>query len=358
MSIVGRYILGQYLRVLALTMVAATALFLVVDAADRVTSYSQYTPTAGSLLRYYVFRLPRILTDVYPAVSLLSVLLSLGLLERRRELMALRACGVGPWQMSAPLIAAGLLVSIAAFLWGETVVPPTAAEARRTREVVIKKRRDFRLLDAHSIWFQNREGFVNIDYFDASQETLHGLHLYVADDFRLRRIVEVPFASWRDGAWHMAEGTVKEFDAAGRVTARALGTDDIRFLEDPNDLAKHRPNPEELTLAAVRDRIKVVEARGLDASELRVDLHAKFALPLAGLVSVLVGFPLAARGGRRFGLARNVSLGLIAGFAYWVTMAVAVAAGRTGMLPPAVAAWSPDIIFGGTGALLYAWSER
>jgi lipopolysaccharide export system permease protein len=96
MSIVARYLLGQYLRVLALTMIAATTLFLVVDAADRVTSYSQYAPTAGSLLRYYVFRLPRVLTDVYPAVSLLAVLLSLGLLERRRELMALRACGVGP----------------------------------------------------------------------------------------------------------------------------------------------------------------------------------------------------------------------------------------------------------------------
>ena len=358
MSIVARYLLGQYLRVLALTMIAATTLFLVVDAADRVTSYSQYAPTAGSLLRYYVFRLPRVLTDVYPAVSLLAVLLSLGLLERRRELMALRACGVGPWQMSAPLLGAGVLVSVVAFLWNETIVPPTAAEARRTREVVIKKRQNFRLLDAHSIWFQSREGFVNIDYYDATQETLHGLHLYVADDFRLRRIVEVPTASWRDGTWHMAEGTVKEFDPAGGVTARPLRPDDIRFLEEPSDLAKHRPNPEELTLAAVRDRIKIVEARGLDAAELRVDLHAKFALPLAGLVSVLVGFPLAARGGRRFGLARNVSLGLVTGFAYWVTMAVAMAAGRAGMLPPAFAAWSPDVLFGGAGALMYAWSER
>jgi lipopolysaccharide export LptBFGC system permease protein LptF len=108
----------------------------------------------------------------------------------------------------------------------------------------------------------------------------------------------------------------------------------------------------------VRDRIKIVEARGLDAAELRVDLHAKFALPLAWAGERARGLPLAARGGRRFGLARNVSLGLVTGFAYWVTMAVAIAAGRAGMLPPAFAAWSPDVLFGGAGALMYAWSER
>jgi lipopolysaccharide export system permease protein len=358
MSIVARYLLRQYLRVFVLAMAGATVLFLVVDGADRVTSYAQYSATAGSLLRYYVFRLPRVFTDVYPAVALLSVLLSLGLLERRRELMALRACGVGPWQMSSPLMAAGLLISVVAFVWNETIVPPTAAEARRTREVVIKKKSGFRLLDAHSIWFQNDDGFVNIDYYDATQETVHGLHLYVADDFRLRRIVEVPVASWRHGQWQMSEGTVKEFGPGGSVAARPLRPDDLRFLEEPSDLAKHRPNPEELTLRAVRDRIKVVEARGLDAAELRVDLHAKFALPLAGLVSVLVGFPLGARGNKRFGLARNVSIGLITGFAYWVTMAVAVAAGRAGMLPPPVAAWTPNLIFAGAGALMYAWTER
>jgi lipopolysaccharide export system permease protein len=359
MSTLGRYVVGQYLRVFGATLFAATAVFLIVDLVDRIGEYSEYSPTAAALATFYAYRLPRILTDVYPGVALLAVLLSLGLLARNREILALRACGVGSQQLAVPLLGASALVSFAALVWSETVVPPAATEARHVRDVVIKKKKDFGVMDARSIWFQDRDGFVNIDYFDATHRKLHGLRIYVAGQgFQLQRIVDVPVATWRDDAWHVGGGTVKEFDASGRFEPRPLRPGEVRLTDPPSDLAKRRPNPEEFTLGALRERVAALEARGLDASEARVDMHAKLALPLAAVVSVLVGFPLAVRGGRRFGLAYNVSVGLVTGFAYWVTMAVSISAGRAGAVPPLIAAWSPNLIFAAAGVLLHAWSER
>jgi lipopolysaccharide export system permease protein len=75
---------------------------------------------------------------------------------------------------------------------------------------------------------------------------------------------------------------------------------------------------------------------------------------MSGLIGVLLGFPLAIRGGRHFGLGYNVAVGLVTGFAYWATLAFTVSAGRLGLLPPAVAAWSANAVFAIVGVSLYA----
>jgi len=351
-TLLGRYIVGHYLKVFALCMAAATSAFLVVDAIDRIASYSEYAPEARAMAAFYLFRLPRILSDIYPAVALLTVLLSLGLLARHREILAMRTCGISSWQIAMPLIAASTAISLAMFVWDETVVPPSASHARHIKDVVIKKR-DIGLLSARSIWFQDRQGFMNVEYFDANRSTLYGLTLYDASaQFDLRRIVEVPAASWENGAWRIPAGSVKHVDSRGRIEQRPLAPGDLVLTDSPSDFAKKRPQVEEYTYAALADRIETLEAKGVDAVELRVDLHAKLAIPFAGIVTVLVGFPLAVRGGRRFGLAYNVGVGLAMGFAFWATMAVALSAGRTGSLPPVVAAWTANAVFALLGVIL------
>ena len=78
----------------------------------------------------------------------------------------------------------------------------------------------------------------------------------------------------------------------------------------------------------------------------------KLAWPLSGVVTMLMGYPLAVRGGRRFGLAYNIAVGLVVGFAYWAVLAMCAAGGKTGALGPAVAAWAPNGLFAALGCVL------
>ena len=77
-----------------------------------------------------------------------------------------------------------------------------------------------------------------------------------------------------------------------------------------------------------------------------VDLHQKIAYPFGNLVIVLIGLPFAmmirSRKGSTF-----VSLGiaLVLGFLYYVTNAVALAFGKSALLPPIVAAWAAPLLF-------------
>jgi lipopolysaccharide export system permease protein len=150
---------------------------------------------------------------------------------------------------------------------------------------------------------------------------------------------------------------VKDLGVGAAVSVRALEIGEFSLTEPPGSFEKRRPKPKELTHAELGALIAVLEARGLPVDELRVERHLKLAWPLSGLVTMLVGFPLAVRGGRRFGVAYNVAAGLAVGFAYWAVFAVSAASGKTGTLHPALAAWLPNGIFAVTGLALCSRRE-
>ena len=75
------------------------------------------------------------------------------------------------------------------------------------------------------------------------------------------------------------------------------------------------------------------------------------AAPFTCLAVVLIALPFGARSGRH-----NVFVGVAGSificFAYFILQRVSVGLGVAGYLPPVVAAWLPNILFGGAGIAL------
>ena len=355
MSVLSRYIAGQYLRVLALCWGSAGLALFLLEVFEKLGNLSDDQASAGAIAAYLALKIPRLLIDAYPATALLAVLLSFGLLARHNEILALRACGISPWRLAGPVLVCALLVSVVAMAWSERVVPAASERARLIRENEIKQRDTHGFGGSTSIWVQSAIGFVRADHYDAPRATLYGVAIFDTDpSLRLRRIVEAPVARWAGDRWDLANASVKEIGNDGSVRQRPLDPQDgIRLTESPVTFEKRQPKPKEMTYGELSRWIRDLEARGVPVSEHRVERQLKIAWPLSGVVTVLIGFPLAVRGGRRFGIGYNVAVGLLVGFAYWFIFAVSTAGGRGETLSPAVAAWAPNAIFALVGIALF-----
>jgi lipopolysaccharide export system permease protein len=90
---------------------------------------------------------------------------------------------------------------------------------------------------------------------------------------------------------------------------------------------------------------------GLDYQRYVVDLAAKVAFPLVNLIFPLIGIPFGLKTGRSSGIASGVGISIIIGFLYWVTMAFNISLGHVGVLPPFLAAFGSNIIFGLVGLI-------
>src|SRR5207245_6261208 len=108
---------------------------------------------------------------------------------------------------------------------------------------------------------------------------------------------------------------------------------------------------ETLSFGELRSHIESLEAKGLDVVKLKVQLHRKIAFPLVSLVMAFLGVPFAfvvARRGALYGIAGSILLAIF----YYVCLAVFESLGNNALLPPSLAAWAPNIIFGATGLYL------
>ena len=88
-----------------------------------------------------------------------------------------------------------------------------------------------------------------------------------------------------------------------------------------------------------------------------VELYLKISFPLANLIVVLIGVALALRN-RRGGLAIAFGLSVFISFVYYALIRTGQALGHNGALPPMLAAWLGNLVFGLLALELFRRARR
>jgi lipopolysaccharide export system permease protein len=130
----------------------------------------------------------------------------------------------------------------------------------------------------------------------------------------------------------------------------------VSLKERPEEFARVARSPEEMSYAQLRQYIDKLVKSGVSATRYQVDLHAKVATALVSLIMAILGVSFGLRTGRA-GVMLWVGLCIPMGFLYYMLLVLGFSLGRGGALPPLVAAWLPNLVFG-TAGLISLWRLR
>ncbi|MGH7962260.1 MAG: LPS export ABC transporter permease LptG [Candidatus Binatia bacterium] len=340
--LISSYLCREFLRFFFLCLALFFGISLLVDLFDRLDDFIKYGASISAAMRYLVFKAPLLVTQAAPAAALAASLLSLGLLARHRELLALKACGISSWQIAWPLLLVAGLLSAGVWAWNETVVPYAFHQSRHINTVEIKKRTPKVLFHARGFWYHGENAFYHIDHFDSRRNILFGLTIYTLDrDFHVQSLIEVAQAHWQAGQWQLENIQEKPLSQENsHPPAAQEGRTWLR--ETPEDFALVDMEAEEFSSRQLRAQVANLQRKGLDTTEYQVDLQLKGAVPIATLVMTLLGIALALPGAKQFALSTTIGLALLTGFGYWVLLALTMSLGHSGALSPIPAAWSAN----------------
>lgn len=357
LSVVNRYVAGQFVALFVPILATFVLLYVIIDLFDRLDILLRNQASAGAAARYFLFKIPLMITQITPPAVITAVLLDFGMLGRRNEIVALRAGGVSLAQTAIPILALAGAISVGTLVWNETVVPYCSRKFQYVNNVEIRKRAIRGVLSDRAIWYRGADGFYNIDYVDRARQAVYDLTLYHLDDrYQLRSVVQVPRAQWADGRWEASGAIEYQLDGTGFHSA-VVAPEDLSIPETLDDFLEVQREPEELSFAALRDRIESLTHKGIDASHYLVDLNLKLALPFSSAVLALIAVPLGGGLRRHPSMAATIGLGTAVGFCYWVLLGLSVSLGESGAIPPLVAAWAANAIYLVLGAVLFLWSE-
>ena len=358
MRILDRYIL----RELAAPFLFGVAAFATVFVAGNLLFkfarlVAEQGMALGDALLVFVYWLPGYLVLTFP----MAALLAFGRLSGEGETTAMRAGGVSFTRVMAPVIAAGLAISLFTVAFNETLVP---ASARAAEELLARAAKGARGTQEHVVVPSFEQGrissLVYADEFNRARGELRGVTYIQYLRGKPKGVIQAARAVYRAGnRWEFYDGFSQALDPYRRVTLTFREDHPARFDlgHDPTDIALRQRQPEEMTWRELGDYLASLKQGGAAAPELRVQWHHKLSVPFASLIFVFIGAPLGLRS-QRTGSTLGLGLSILIIFAYYVVWNyLAILAGK-GALPPLWAAWTPNLVGLAVGVALVRRAAR
>ncbi|MBM3858342.1 MAG: YjgP/YjgQ family permease [Verrucomicrobia bacterium] len=355
LRILDKYLLREFAWPLMYSFDAFLLLFIVHDLLENLGDFLRQRAEIGMILRYYLVMLPEPLVFILPLTVLLGVLFCLSMLGRHNELLAMRTSGISVWRLGLPFFVVGLMASAVSFGLGDKFAP-------QSRERALALQRQMSGLPAkeklRNFFFSNQQEYRDwyAREFAPEENVMDNVAFYLRDrDGKPLMDVFARRAVWTAERWQFEDVRIVHPPAPDAFVA----TTNFPFItETPKRLLLESKHHQEMTTTELRRFARALRNAGRASQQPRylVEMHGRYAMPLTCLVVVVLGVPLGMQVSRR-GPMMGVGMALVLVVTFFIVMRLSLQFGYSGRLPPVVAAWLPNVIFGAVGAALF-WRAR
>ncbi len=354
MRLLDRYLLSEFIQALLFSLLAFVLIFILVDVFEKLDFLIDHRVTIMLAALFYLYQIPYIVVLVMPVAMLLASMATTSALARHNEMVSMKSAGLHLYRILQPLFLLGLAVSLLTLVVGETLIPATnklKGELERRR---IRREAEVDRSVRHRFLFDGAQGRqFYIKRLDASRGVMDSVSLLQLDgghNIVLR--IDASRGQWRCGRWVLSDVIRRRFSPDGTEQADSLATltlDDCP--ETPADFVEPALLPDEMGFFELRRYIDRVRRSGGDVRRPVIELYLKLSFPFANLIILLFGLPLMANA-RRSGAALTFAVSMLICFAFWGILQTGRALGHGGVLPPLLASWLPNLVFGSMGAYL------
>ncbi|MCK4738657.1 MAG: LPS export ABC transporter permease LptG [Deltaproteobacteria bacterium] len=362
MTILRKYILLEFVKVFLLTTLSLVTLFLLVDIVEKGDELLEHGVPLKVAVSFFLFKVPAIICQISPISVLLSVLLSLGLLNRHGEISAIKASGISITTALAPLFLAGIVITLVIIFISETAAPPANRIVENIEGKWLTKTK-VEHFGRDGLWGRSSEVFYNIRRMNLEEETISGITIYELSEDKekpsgLKRKIRAREAEWKDNEWITAEAFITDFTEGKRFREKKVKDYVFKSLRDSESILSAKRHYEQMDFTELRGFIRGLEKDGYDTSRYRVELYSKLSFPFVNFIMVLIAIPFALRSGRNTGLGPGVVISVSIGFSYWIIFGMTKSLGTSGIIPPIIAATFPDVLYLAVGLLMYGYVKQ
>lgn len=345
---IERYVLGQQLRALAVALGVISALVMLIDFVEVSRGPgSSADLSAFQTLGLVLLKSPAVIVTLLPFVFLFGTLFAYVRLNRRSELIALRAAGVSAWRFVLP--AAGMAVAMGVL--AVTAFSPLASSVdglwRSERARLTGAAPGVEAAEA--IWLREGDAQRQMVIRAAGQDRASGrllnttFFIYTTDDQGRRTFnerIDAQTATLAAGRWRLTDAVGAQI---GQRAVRYKTLDLTSNLADREAFDRFA-RPQSTPFWSLPNQIRRIEDAGFTSTAYRLQFQQALATPLIfGAMSILAA-AFSLRLMRLGDVAKMSVSAVVLGFAFFFVTQFSAAMGSAEVVPPVVAAWLPPVL--------------
>ena len=345
---IERYVLVQQARSLGIALGVIAALIMLIDFVEISRGVGSDVDLSGArIFGLMLLKSPQVIIQLLPFVFLFGTLAAFVGLNRRSELIAMRAAGVSAWRFVLPAAGAALVFGLITV----SALGPLAASAdglfQRERTRLSGSAGGVEAVP--TVWIREgddtRQMVIRAERQDRSSARLLDVTFFIytngAEGMRtFSERIDADSASLSNGSWRLVNAVGAEI---GQRAVRYATLDLPSSLADEEAFERFA-RPQATSFWSLPAQIDRIEAAGFSSTAYRLRLQQLLATPLMFAAMSILAAAFSLRLMRLGDLARMSVAAVVLGFAFFFVNQAASAFGSAEVIPPWLAAWLPPLL--------------
>ncbi len=346
---IERYVLLRTMRSVVGALAIIAAVIMLIDFVEISRDIGgRVDVSVFGLAGLMLMKSPSVILQLLPFVFLFGTLAAFVGLNRRSELVAMRAAGVSAWRFIFPAAGAALVAGVITI----AVLNPVASwldGQYQARSNALLQTREGLAPESSTVWVRQGDGrnqvVVRAEERNAETSELRGVSMFIyttgADGRRdFERRIEAESARLVPGAWELTNAR----EAAAGEQAVTYATLSIRSNLTPDKAFEGFAQPRSTPFWRLPSLISTIEAAGFSATQYRLRLQELLATPLMFAAMSILAAAFSLRLMRLGDMPFMVVSAIGLGFVFYFLSALMRALGESEVLPPMAAAWIPPLL--------------
>lgn len=358
MGIIDRYIIKKFLGTFAFMLLLLSVVVLVIDVQAKKPRIEAAGRTVSEFLTgYYPFWIIYLVMTFMSILVFISVIYFTSRLANNTEVVAIISSGASFFRFSRPYLVTALFIAVSSLAINHFLLPWANAKKNQLEPYIMNSENREKTIGSMPIATQiSQNEFIFIDYYNKKERRGSGFSYKKYD--KKRRLTEQIISSeiaWDEAkkAFVLSNYFTKTFEANDTETLGAGYTMDKSFGHPPEELfpdkllGQEKPTPELVRF------IRQEEAKGnANLNSYRNELQQRTAMPVSIVILSMLALALSSQK-RRGGLGLSLAIGIALAFIFIFSFEALKVVSENGTLPPVIAMWLPNMVFGPLALYLY-----
>jgi lipopolysaccharide export system permease protein len=353
MKILDYYILKKFLKTYVFAVFLIVLIVMVIDYTEKIDDFiRKEAPMHAIIFDYYLNFIPYWANYISPLMVFIATVFFTANLAAKTEIIAILSSGVSFTRLMRPYLIGSSVIAFGTFLMIGWVVPNANKirvpfEHQYINGTYFFDKRDVHIKIAPEV-------YAYIESYDNNTNTGYRFSLERIANNEIKEKLMSDRITWDTlrKKWTIYDYRIRNLTPG--KTGIVFGTKiDTTLNLLPKDFQNKHLLHETFTLPELERHIDLVRSRGADGIEVfLIEKYLRYANPISIIILTIIGFLVSARKSRG-GVGFQIALGFSLAFIYILFFMMSKGIAEGGGMPPLLAVWLPNIVFGGIGVGLY-----
>lgn len=346
MKIIDKYILKRYLATFTVMLLMFIPIGIVIDVSEKVNRMIESKVPMGEIAMYYLNFTIYFASLLFPIFLFLSVIWFTSKLANNTEIIAILSSGISFTRFLRPYLIGATIVSVFVLLMGFFIFPKASKGFNDFRFQYLNKNRESR--ENSNVFRQiSNDEFIYVNSFNQISKMAFNFTLEKFKDNKLDYKLSAQRLKFnpKDSTYTMYHYTKRKVGEFGDILISGEKKDTV-FKFDLEDLTPEIYVAETLTLGDLNKFIDKEKARGnANINVYLVVLYKKYSIPVSAFILTIIAVAVSSMK-RRGGMGMNLAIGIILAFSFIFFDKIFGTLAEKSAIPPIIAVWIPNLVFG------------